>query len=92
MSRGEKSRSIDVCLYFCHNSLCLMFFALPYHLVFLFSFVKFLFSFPLCVCFSSSLLPSPLHSWLLLSLLYLLEFMGFLPFVLEAVLTILGFL
>ena len=88
MSRGEKIRSIDACLYFCRNSL-----SLPYHLIFLFSF-KFLFSFLsghfLSTSCHSFLLPFVPCSWLPLSLLYLLKFMGFLPFVPKDVTTTFG--
>lgn len=81
--RGEKSRSIDACFYFCHNSLCLT----TWFSYFLF---KFLSLFSLGIFCLSLVTPSSSCSQLPLSLLHLLEFMGFLPFGPKAIATTFG--
>ena len=88
-----KSWSIDACLYFCRNLFLLYVFALLYHLVFLFSLVRFLFSFSFCVFFflPSFLCLHPLFMATSLPLI-LLKLMGFFLYVPKTIPTICGFL
>ena len=76
-----------------HASIFVITLSLPYHLIFLFSF-EFIFSFLsrhfLSTSCHSFLLPSIPYSWLPLSFLYLLKFMGFLPLVPKDVPTTFG--